>query len=101
MISDSGLDSLVVQLGRTNPQERDIPLGIEQALVGMKKGERTRVELPPNVGYGTSDWKPQPKSRRAQAGLKAHRKIIEGNGSNQPPFAASTIWDVEVLKIRK
>jgi hypothetical protein len=101
MISDSGLDSLVVQLGRNNPQERDIPLGIEQALVGMKKGERRRVELPPNVGYGTSDWKPQPKSRRAQAGLKAYRKIIEGNGSNQPPFAASTIWDVEVLKIRK
>lgn len=100
MISDSGLDSLLVQLGRAQPKERDIPLGIEQALVGMKKGERRRIELPPNVGYDTSDWKPQPKSRRAQAGLKSYKRILEGNGSNQPPFAASTIWDVEVLKIR-
>lgn len=39
MISDSGLDSQVVQIGRTNNQERDVPKRIEQALVGMKNEE--------------------------------------------------------------
>lgn len=51
-IKDAGLDSLRVEIGK-----RDVPVGIESALVGMKKGERRRVELPPRVGFATSNWK--------------------------------------------
>lgn len=46
---DRDIDSLRVDLGK-----RNVPVGIEQVLVGMKKGEKRRVVLPPNVGFDTS-----------------------------------------------
>jgi hypothetical protein len=96
MMSDAGLDSVRVKIG-----DRNVPLGIEDALIGMKKGERRRVEVPPNVGFTTSDWKPEPVSKRGKAGIIGYRRIVEGNGPNQPAFPAATIWDIEVLRIRK
>lgn len=93
--SDIGLDSLRVQLGR-----RDVPLGIEEALVGMKKGERRRIELPPRLGFETSDWKPEPTTRRGKTRIVGYKQLLEGNGSTRPAFPAATIWDVEVLRIR-
>eukprot|EP00554_Chaetoceros_debilis_P002863 CAMPEP_0194094296 /NCGR_PEP_ID=MMETSP0149-20130528/53493_1 /TAXON_ID=122233 /ORGANISM="Chaetoceros debilis, Strain MM31A-1" /LENGTH=163 /DNA_ID=CAMNT_0038779901 /DNA_START=414 /DNA_END=905 /DNA_ORIENTATION=- len=96
MISDAGLDSIRVQLGT-----REVPIGIQEALVGMKKGERRRVELPPNVGFATSNWQPEPTTKRGQATLAGYKRVLEGNGTNQPPFPALSIWDVEVLRIRK
>jgi FKBP-type peptidyl-prolyl cis-trans isomerase len=93
--SDLGIDSLRVKMGR-----KDVPEGIEQALLGMKRGERRRVELPASVGFETSDWKPVPTTKRGEAALSAYRNIVEGRGPNQPPFPAATIWDVEVLRIR-
>ena len=50
-------------------KRRDVPLGIEQALVGMKRGERRRIELPPNVGFETSEWRPEPVTRRGKASI--------------------------------
>ena len=50
-----GLDSYRVTLGTGN-----LPVGVEQALIGAKKGERLRIEVPPNVGFETSNWKPEP-----------------------------------------
>lgn len=94
MQKDSGLDSLRVTLGK-----RDVPMGIESALVGMKKGERRRVELPPIVGFETSDWKPDPNTRRGKASITSYKRILEGFGS-QPAFPAETVWDIEVLRIR-
>jgi len=94
--SDLGLDSLRVQLG-----QRDVPLGIEEALVGMRKGERRRVELPPRVGFETSQWKPEPTTRRGKTRIIGYKQLLEGNGSTRPPFPAATIWDIEVLRIRK
>lgn len=91
---DNGLDSLRVTLGK-----RDVPLGIESALVGMKKGEKRRVELPPIVGFETSDWKPEPNTRRGKASITGYKRILEGFGS-QPAFPAETVWDIEVLRIR-
>ncbi len=93
--SDIGLDSLRVQLGR-----RDVPLGIEEAIVGMKKGERRRIELPPRLGFETSDWKPEPTTRRGKTRIVGYKQLLEGNGSTRPAFPAATIWDVEVLRIR-
>jgi FKBP-type peptidyl-prolyl cis-trans isomerase len=57
--SDLGLDSLRVVIGKHN-----IPVGIESALIGMGRGERRRVELPPGVGFETSNWEPKPTTRR-------------------------------------
>jgi FKBP-type peptidyl-prolyl cis-trans isomerase len=92
--NDLGLDSYRVTLGKGY-----LPVGIEDVLVGMKKGERRRVELPPSVGFETSDWKPQPRSNLGKASVVAYQKILKGFGS-QPPFPATTIWDVEVLSFR-
>ena len=94
--SDLGLDSLRVKIGN---QRRDIPLGIEQALMGMKRGERRRVELPPSVGFETSDWRPEPVTRRGKASIASYQRILAG-GPNQPAFPAVTYWDVEVLRIK-
>jgi hypothetical protein len=94
MARDRDIDSLRVDLG-----QRNVPVGIEQVLVGMKKGEKRRIVLPPEVGFDTSDWKPAPVKRDAQRQMEVYRQLLRGNGA-QPPFAAPTIWDVEVLRIR-
>jgi hypothetical protein len=96
--SDEGLDSYRVQLGKSS--NRDVPLGIELALIGMQKGERRRVELPPSVGFETSDWRPEPTTRRGKAQIVDYRNILNGRGTSQPAFPAPTIWDVEVLSFR-
>lgn len=92
---DLGLDSY-----RATLKKGDLPIGIEEAIVGMKKGERRRIELPPSVGFETSDWKPAPKTSRAKASIVAYQGILKGKGSSQPPFAEDTIWDVEILSFR-
>jgi hypothetical protein len=92
--SDLGLDSYRVILGKGT-----LPVGIEEVLVGMKKGERRRIELPPNAGFETSDWKPEPRSKLGKGAITAYQRILNGFGS-QPPFPAPTIWDVEVLSFR-
>ena len=92
---DLGTESYRVRLG-----SKDVPLGIENAMLGMKRGERRRVELPPAVGFETSDWNPAPQTRRGKATVVGYRQILTGNGSTQPPFPAETIWDIEVVRIR-
>jgi hypothetical protein len=93
--SDLGLDSYRVPLGEGN-----LPSGVEQALIGIKKGERRRVVVPPNLGFETSNWKPEPTTRRGKASIVGYKNLLKGNGSTQPPFPAPTIWDVEVLSFR-
>ena len=65
----------------------------------MGRGERRRVELPPDVGFGTSNWMPEPTTRRGKAQIEQYKRKLTGFGS-QPPFPAETVWDVEVLQIR-
>ena len=91
MQSDEGIDSLRVKIGN-----RDVPVGIEEALVGMKRGERRRVELPPSkVGFESSDWKPVPTTDRGKQALASYRNVVTDNG-----MPAVTIWEVEVQRIR-
>ena len=85
---------------RLGAAPRDVPLGIERALIGMREGEARRVELPPAVGFGTSAWRPAPSSRRGRATIESYRRVLDGNGAAQPPFPAETVWDVEVRRIR-
>lgn len=94
MVPDRNIESLRVDFGRKN-----VPQGIEQVLLGMKRGEKRRVVLPPQVGFATSDWQPRPMKRDAQRQLNVYRQQLAGAGG-QPPFPAPTIWDVEVLRIR-
>jgi hypothetical protein len=99
VVPDNGLDSYLVKLGTGQ-----LPIGIEAVLLAdanMKRGERRRVVLPPQVGFTTSNWKPEPQSGRQKRTIEAYKRILAGNGSNQPPFMAPTIWDIEVLSIRK
>lgn len=77
----------------------DIPRGVEQALVGMQKGERRRVEVPPSVGFETSNWLPAPRSRAGKQAIVAYQRILNGFGS-QPGFPAPLIWEIEVLRVR-
>jgi hypothetical protein len=92
--SDLGLDSMRVTIG-----QHQVPVGIEMALLGMGRGERRRVELPPGVGFETSNWSPEPTTRRGKTQIEQYKKKLVGFGS-QPPFPAETVWDIEVLGIR-
>lgn len=92
--SDLGLDSIRVVVGKQN-----VPVGIESALIGMGRGERRRVELPPGVGFETSNYEPQPTTRRGITQIEQYKRKLQGFGS-QPPFPAETVWDIEVLGIR-
>eukprot|EP00970_Alexandrium_tamarense_P013182 scaffold3282_cov198-Alexandrium_tamarense.AAC.47 len=96
LTSDLGLDSKRITIGKHN-----VPIGIENALIGMKRGERRRVELPPGtaVGFESSNWQPEPTTRNGKFSMEQYRKILNGFGS-QPPFPAETVWDIEVLGIR-
>lgn len=89
-------DFLRVRLGA-----RDVPAGVEAALVGMRVGERRRVELPPGpaTGFETSDWRPAPTTRRGRAQIVAYRNLVAGDGSSRPPFPALTVWEVEVRRV--
>lgn len=95
-VPDLGLDSYIVKLGTGK-----LPVGIEDALVGMKKGERRRIVLPPSVGFETSNWQPEPQTTGGKQSIISYKRLLAGNGSNNPPFLAPTIWDVEVLTMRK
>jgi FKBP-type peptidyl-prolyl cis-trans isomerase len=94
-VSDLNLDSLIVHMG-----EKEVPIGIQQAMMGMKRGERRRIIVPPLVGFETSDWNPQPVALRERKQIQNYQQRLLGRGDTQPPFPAPTIWDVEVLSIR-
>jgi hypothetical protein len=96
-VSDLGLDGLVVSI---RGDQREVPVGIRQALVGMKRGERRRIQCPPSLGFETSDWKPVPTTYRGQRQIVDYKNRLYGRGTSQPPFPSPTIWDVEVLSLR-
>jgi len=93
--SDAGLDSYRAALGKGN-----LPVGIESALLGMRKGERRRIEVPPAIGFETSAWKPEPRSMRGKKQIEIYKVLLNGRGTSQPAFPAPLIWDVEVLSFR-
>lgn len=93
---DLDLDALrITSVGKS----KEVPSGIEQALLGMKKGERRRVEVSPAAGFETSNWEPAPKLRAGKQSIVAYQRVLNGFGS-QPPFPAPLIWDIEVTRIR-
>ena len=96
LVQDIGsLDSLLVTMGG-----KDVPIGIQKAMVGMKRGEKRRIVCPPSLGFETSDWNPKPTTFRGRQQIIDYQNRLNGRGDSQPPFPAPTIWDVEVIRIR-
>jgi hypothetical protein len=100
--SDYGIDGLVVDMTQVGNDDdsRVLPIGIQRAMVGMKRGERRRIQCPQEFGFETSDWNPKPVDFRGQQQIKDYQALIWGRGDTQPAFASPTIWDVEVISIR-
>lgn len=95
--SDFGTDTLLVDMA--DDEAKVLPIGIRKAMMGMRRGERRRIECPPELGFTTSDWNPKPTNFRGTQQIKDYRALLEGRGS-VPPFPAPTVWDVEVVGIR-
>jgi len=94
-VSDFGLDSLSVTMGST----ATLPVGVQRALLGAKRGERRRIQCPPQLGFETSDWNPKPTTFRGERQMIDYRSTLTGS-SGGLAFPAPTIWDVEVVSIR-
>lgn len=94
-VNDLGLDSLAVQMGSTQ-----IPVGIQRALVGAKRGERRRIECPAKLGFETSNWEPKPSTFRGERQMIDYQNTLTGRGGGLA-FPAPTVWDVEVVSIRQ
>ena len=95
MVSDLGQDSIIIHVGG-----KDVPVGIQQGLMGMRRGERRRISLPAAVGFDTSDWQPVPRTTRGALALQNYKNLIRGTGGMQLAYPAETVWDVEVLRIK-
>lgn len=79
--------------------QRDIPEGVELAMVGASKGTRRRVQLPRSMGFETSEWRPQPTGYAGQQRIKRFQNILYGT-SNQPGYDAQILFEFEVAKVR-
>ena len=88
------LDSYRMVLGN-----RDVPIGVELALEGAHKGDLRRIELPPDLGFETSQWKPAPTGFSGRQRLENYRLRLNGNGL-QPGYSASVLFQVEVMRVR-
>ena len=76
---------------------RNVPLGVEMAS-GCAQGD-VRGEVPPDLGFETSEWRPTPEGFSGKQRLERYRKLLSGNGL-QPGYAASILFQVEVLRVR-
>ena len=97
-MADLGMNGLTVHL--QDPNAKEVPLGVRLAMMGMKRGEKRRIEVPPALGFATSDWNPKPTTYRGERQILAYQNRLYGNGLTQPPFPAPTIWDVELISMR-
>lgn len=78
----------------------DVPLGVEEAMVGASKGTRRRVQLPPQQGFETSGWRPEPPSYAGKQRMKRFQGLLTGSGS-QPGYDAQILFEFEVVRIKK
>lgn len=80
--------------------EHNVPIAVEMALKGMKKGGVRRVEIPPSLGFETSNFEPAPQTYSGRKRLERYLALLKGNGL-QPGYDAMVMMEVEVSKIRK
>lgn len=90
-----GGDTYTVQLGR-----HDVPIAVERALIGAKRGSVRLIEVTPALGFGTSDWKPKPTNFAGKQRMERYHKLLTGNGL-QPGYNAVFLFEAEVQNIGK
>ena len=74
--------------------------GHDAATTRIFRGDESR----PRRGHDVDiPWRRVAATRlfSVKAGARRYRRVLEGNGSSQPPFPAATIWDVEVRRVRR
>ena len=88
-------EPLVVMVG-----DMKLPLGIEEALLGMMPGQEKTVEIPPEMGYGKyqdglAQWYPRSMLDQGytlkEGDVMFHRNPEDGN--RQPAFVVETTED--------
>lgn len=77
----------------------DAPLAVEMAMVGMRPGGVRVVEVPPQLGFETSGWKPEPSNFSGKQRMLRYRQLLTGNGL-QPGYNAALQFEVEVMRLR-
>mmetsp|Transcript_49316 Transcript_49316/g.79587 ORF Transcript_49316/g.79587 Transcript_49316/m.79587 type:complete len:154 (+) Transcript_49316:62-523(+) len=87
-------ETLRVTLGK-----HDVPIAVEMALLGAKKGAERRIEVPPHLGFATSNWLPQPATFEGKQRMEGYRKLLTGNVL-QPGYEAILLFEVNVVRIR-
>ena len=80
--------------------QRDVPVAIERALIGARRGSSRLIEMPPQSGFGTSNWQPAPTSFAGKQRMERYRQLLTGNGL-QPGYNAVLLFEVDVQNIRK
>jgi len=79
--------------------QQDVPVAVERAMEGMRKGGARTVEMPPQLGFETSGWKPEPVNFSGRQRMERYRKLLTGNGL-QKGYNAALLFEVEVVKVR-
>lgn len=125
------VDEQGVLVGNTEPQEtavihgrRNVVLGVENALLGKKTGDRFTVVVPPEEGYGPrrEDWTQRVSKKyfvqpnRLKKGMVTHLRIdsnvrpvtvVKVGGKvidvdlNHPHAGETLRFDIEILNVRE
>jgi len=84
------------QILRLTLGQKDVPVGVEEALYGASKGTRRRVELPPSLGFASSNWNPTPQTFSGIQRMKRFRNLFDTNPQYQPVL----LFEFEVVRVR-
>lgn len=68
-------------------------------LPGAHKGDVRRIELPPDLGFETSDWRPAPEGNGGQQRLQRYRSLLSANLGRRD-YQPLILFQVEVLRVR-
>eukprot|EP00929_Paragymnodinium_shiwhaense_P060536 TRINITY_DN30220_c0_g1_i1.p1 TRINITY_DN30220_c0_g1~~TRINITY_DN30220_c0_g1_i1.p1 ORF type:complete len:279 (+),score=68.61 TRINITY_DN30220_c0_g1_i1:41-877(+) len=84
---------------RVKVGQQDVPIAVERIMEGMKPGGVRAVEMPPWLGFPTSDWKPEPVKSWAKQRMDRFRALLTGNGL-QKGYDAMIVFEVEIVRIK-
>eukprot|EP00930_Biecheleria_cincta_P101090 TRINITY_DN92722_c0_g1_i1.p2 TRINITY_DN92722_c0_g1~~TRINITY_DN92722_c0_g1_i1.p2 ORF type:complete len:242 (-),score=41.93 TRINITY_DN92722_c0_g1_i1:453-1178(-) len=76
----------------------DVPIAVELAMEGMRRGGIRSIEMPPSLGFETSNWQPKPTNFAGERRMENFRASINGR-SSQPGYDAAMILEAEVVRI--
>jgi hypothetical protein len=90
-----GGETYTVRLG-----QHDVPIAVERALIGAKRGSVRLIEMTPALGFATSEWRPAPATFAGKQRVERYRKLLTGNGL-QPGYNVVLLFEAEVQKIQR